>query len=272
MPARPLPFGLYFMYDVKQFDPAEWSSPPLEARLVTRQALGKVCVGRGAVNQKGPESALLAAFTHSRRREKRCPSISCSSAKAKRKLARPTFRRSSASPGAAALQNCIGVFMPNASQDSMGKLTFRLGAKGIVDWSWSQPASAGAVAPPDIHSSLEAIVDSPAWRSRSRAQHSGRPTATRSRSTDSPIKWPLTDDEKTMIANASKARAKPGEKSNTARSIGSTISPGNRLTSGWNRSRPSTSKDWSAVTLDLVAKQFCPIAPSPRSTCVLFPT
>ena len=23
--------GLYFMYDVKQFDPSEWSSPPLEA-------------------------------------------------------------------------------------------------------------------------------------------------------------------------------------------------------------------------------------------------
>ena len=29
--------GLYFMYDVKQFDPAEWSSPPLESPL-RRQA------------------------------------------------------------------------------------------------------------------------------------------------------------------------------------------------------------------------------------------
>src|SRR5215510_9045760 len=28
--------GLYFMYDVKQFDPAEWTSPPLEARLVDK--------------------------------------------------------------------------------------------------------------------------------------------------------------------------------------------------------------------------------------------
>src|SRR5882724_4288268 len=26
--------GLYFMYDVKQVDPAEWSSPPWEAKLV----------------------------------------------------------------------------------------------------------------------------------------------------------------------------------------------------------------------------------------------
>src|SRR3954471_22606052 len=28
--------GLYFMYDVKQFDPKEWTSPPLEARLVDK--------------------------------------------------------------------------------------------------------------------------------------------------------------------------------------------------------------------------------------------
>ena len=27
----PKTVGLYFMYDVKQFDPAEWSSPPTEA-------------------------------------------------------------------------------------------------------------------------------------------------------------------------------------------------------------------------------------------------
>src|SRR2546423_10253695 len=52
--------GLYFMYDVKQFDPAEWTSPPLEARLVDKPGIGKAIVGRGAVNQKGPEAAFLA--------------------------------------------------------------------------------------------------------------------------------------------------------------------------------------------------------------------
>src|SRR4249919_27846 len=54
--------GLYFMYDVKQFDPAEWTSPPLESKLVDKPGLGKVLVGRGAVNQKGPEAAFLAAL------------------------------------------------------------------------------------------------------------------------------------------------------------------------------------------------------------------
>ena len=52
--------GLYFMYDVKQYDAAEWTSPPLEGRLVDKPGLGKAIVGRGAVNQKGPESAFLA--------------------------------------------------------------------------------------------------------------------------------------------------------------------------------------------------------------------
>src|SRR5574342_367130 len=52
--------GLYFMYDVKQVDPAEWSSPPWAAALVDKPGFGKVVMGRGAVNQKGPEACFLA--------------------------------------------------------------------------------------------------------------------------------------------------------------------------------------------------------------------
>src|SRR5580692_1405639 len=42
----PRTVGIYFMYDVKQVDPAEWSSPPFEARLVERPGIGKVLIGR----------------------------------------------------------------------------------------------------------------------------------------------------------------------------------------------------------------------------------
>ena len=38
----PKTFGLYYMYDVKQADPAEWSSPPFEARIVDKPGFGKV--------------------------------------------------------------------------------------------------------------------------------------------------------------------------------------------------------------------------------------
>src|SRR4030095_1880789 len=58
----PRTVGIYFMYDVKQFDPAEWTSPPLEAKIIDKPGYGKAVVGRGAVNQKGPESAFLAAL------------------------------------------------------------------------------------------------------------------------------------------------------------------------------------------------------------------
>src|SRR5437763_15687315 len=41
----PKTVGLYFMYDVKQFDPGEWTSPPTEARIVDKPPLGKVMIG-----------------------------------------------------------------------------------------------------------------------------------------------------------------------------------------------------------------------------------
>ena len=69
----PRTVGLYFMYDVKQFDPAEWTSPPTEARIVDKPPLGKVIVGRGAVNQKGPEAAFLAALHAIRGAGKKLP-------------------------------------------------------------------------------------------------------------------------------------------------------------------------------------------------------
>lgn len=42
----PHTLGLYFIYDVKQVDPAEWSSPPWDAAIVDKSGLGKVVVGR----------------------------------------------------------------------------------------------------------------------------------------------------------------------------------------------------------------------------------
>src|SRR2546422_19270 len=69
----PRTIGLYFMYDVKQADPAEWSSPPWDAVLVDKSGFGKVLMGRGAVNQKGPEAAFLAALHAIRGAGKKVP-------------------------------------------------------------------------------------------------------------------------------------------------------------------------------------------------------
>src|SRR5262245_26817660 len=69
----PHTLGVYFMYDVKQVDPAEWSSPPFEAALVDKAGLGKILIGRGAVNQKGPEATFLAALHAIRSAGKKMP-------------------------------------------------------------------------------------------------------------------------------------------------------------------------------------------------------
>src|SRR5438874_2022412 len=50
----PKTLGLYFMYDVKQADPAEWSSPPFEAALLDKPGLGKIIMGRGERWGRGP--------------------------------------------------------------------------------------------------------------------------------------------------------------------------------------------------------------------------
>lgn len=51
----PTTLAVDFMFRVNQYDPAEWSSAPLEGRIVDRPGLGKVMIGRGATNQKGRE-------------------------------------------------------------------------------------------------------------------------------------------------------------------------------------------------------------------------
>src|SRR3954452_7374707 len=114
----PKTVGLYFMYDVKQFDPAEWTSPPLEARIVDKPGLGKVMIGRGAVNQKGPEAAFLAALHAIQGAGKKMPVNLVLVAEGEEEIGSPhtpqLFRRLEVLN---ALKKCLGVFMPFAAQD-----------------------------------------------------------------------------------------------------------------------------------------------------------
>src|SRR5437667_2096302 len=158
--------GLYFMYDVKQFDPAEWTSPPLEARLVDKPGLGKVIVGRGAVNQKGPQAAFLAALHAIRGAGKKMPVNLVMVAEGEEEIGSPHIGQLVHRPEVeAALRKTIGVFMPSASQDLDGVVTVSLGAKGVAELELVSSGEKWGRGPAkDIHSSLKAMVDSPAWR------------------------------------------------------------------------------------------------------------
>src|ERR1700735_283818 len=157
--------GIYFMYDVKQFDPSEWSSPPLEGRIVDKEGLGKVCVGRGAVNQKGPETAFLGALHAFKAAGKTLPVNLVLVCEGEEEIGSPHFPEVVRQPKVtAALQKCIGVFMPAAGQDLDGTVEISLGAKGVVELEMISSGEHWGRGPQhDVHSSLEAQVDSPSW-------------------------------------------------------------------------------------------------------------
>jgi acetylornithine deacetylase/succinyl-diaminopimelate desuccinylase-like protein len=161
----PRTLGLYFMYDVKQVDPAEWSSPPFEAALVDKPGLGKILVGRGAVNQKGPEAAFLAALRAIRGAGKKPPVNLVFVAEGEEEIGSPHFRQVVGRPEVlSALKRCSGVFMPFASQDPGGEVTINLGAKGVIELELVASGERWGRGPKrDIHSSNKARVDSPAW-------------------------------------------------------------------------------------------------------------
>ena len=161
----PRTVGLYFMYDVKQADPAEWSSPPFDAALVDKPGLGKIIVGRGAVNQKGPEATFLAALHAIRGAGKKLPVNFVFVAEGEEEIGSPHFPQIVGRPEVqAALRKCTGVFMPFAAQGLGGDVTMYLGAKGVVELELTSSGEKWGRGPrKDIHSSNKARVDSPAW-------------------------------------------------------------------------------------------------------------
>jgi len=158
-------FGLYFMYDVKQADPAEWSSPPFDAAIVDKPGFGKVLMGRGAVNQKGPEAAFLAALHAIRGAGKKIPINIILVAEGEEEIGSPHFRQVVNHPDvAAALRETVGVVMPSASQDPDGNVSVSLGAKGVIEVELIASGEKWGRGPGiDVHSSNRARLDSPAF-------------------------------------------------------------------------------------------------------------
>jgi acetylornithine deacetylase/succinyl-diaminopimelate desuccinylase-like protein len=195
--------GIYFMYDVKQFDPAEWSSPPLEARIVDKPGLGKAIVGRGAVNQKGPEAAFLAALHAFKASGRKLPVNLVLVAEGEEEIGSPHFPQIVNDPEvAAALRKCKGIFLPSAGQDPDGSSDITLGSKGVIELELVSSGEKWGRGPVrDVHSSLKAMVDSPAWR----LVHALNTLVTPDGNTPAIDGWfekvrPLTAREKALIA------------------------------------------------------------------------
>jgi acetylornithine deacetylase/succinyl-diaminopimelate desuccinylase-like protein len=157
--------AVYFMYDVKQFVPSEWSSPPLEARLVQKPGLGTVCMGRGAVNQKGPQNSFLGALHAFKASGKKLPVNLVLVCEGEEEIASPHFGEIINNPAVFPfVKNCVGVLTPDPAQALDGSVQVEAGAKGVVELELvSSGESWGRGPKKDVHSSLEAQVDSPSW-------------------------------------------------------------------------------------------------------------
>ena len=199
--------GIYFMYDVKQYDPAEWSSPPLEGRIVDKPGYGRAIVGRGAVNQKGPEGAFLAALHAFKAAGRKLPVNLVLVAEGEEEIGSPHFPQIVRRPDvAAALAKTEGVFLPSAGQDPDGSADITLGAKGIIEVELVSSGEKWGRGPSkDVHSSLKAMVDSPVWH----LVHALNTLVTADGNTPAIEGWfekvrPLSVREKALIAETAK--------------------------------------------------------------------
>jgi acetylornithine deacetylase/succinyl-diaminopimelate desuccinylase-like protein len=153
---------LYLMYDV-QPEETGWKVPAFEGRIVDHD-LGRVLMARGATNQKGPERALLNALDSIIRTRGTLPVNILVVAEGEEELGSPNYPRVIDSYEER-LKQADGVFFPLNAQAGTGTVSLPLGVKGILVVELEAAGGKhGGPTRAEIHSSLKAIVDAPAWR------------------------------------------------------------------------------------------------------------
>jgi acetylornithine deacetylase/succinyl-diaminopimelate desuccinylase-like protein len=153
---------IYMMYDV-QPEETGWKVPAFDGAIVDHD-LGRVLMARGATNQKGPERAFLNAIDSIVKTEGKLPVNLLVVAEGEEELGSPNYPQV-IDKYEARLKKADGVFFPANAQDGTGAVSLPLGVKGILVVELE--AAGGAHGGPkhaEIHSSLKAIVDAPAWR------------------------------------------------------------------------------------------------------------
>ena len=130
--------------------------------------------------------------------------------------------------------------MPSASQDPDGVVTVSLGAKGVVELELVSSGEKWGRGPAkDIHSSLKAMVDSPAWHLIKALDTLVSADGNTITIDDYPKPRPLSADERAMIAEASKRRSEEKAKQSAlGQALDRRPAVGRRRTSGSSRSRP----------------------------------
>lgn len=158
----PRTLAVYMMYDV-QPEETGWSVNAFEGALVDNPH-GKVLMGRGATNQKGPERAFLNALEAIIATDRKLPVNLMVAAEGEEELGSPNYPEI-IGKYEARLKGADAVLFPMTSQDAMGEASLPLGVKGIVMMELeARGGPGGGPTRAEIHSSLKAVVDAPALR------------------------------------------------------------------------------------------------------------
>ena len=162
---RPTWLAIYFMYDVKQFDPAEWSSPPLEAGSSTSPGSARSSSGEARRTRRGRRSRVLAALHAFKAAGTKLPVNLVLVCEGEEEIGSPNFSQIVFKPEVeAALRKCVGIVIPLGTRSSMAPCRSTSGAKGIVELELVSTGEKWGRGPTlDVHSSYEAQIDSPAW-------------------------------------------------------------------------------------------------------------
>jgi acetylornithine deacetylase/succinyl-diaminopimelate desuccinylase-like protein len=153
---------VYMMYDV-QPEETGWQVPAFEGAMQETD-LGRVLIARGATNQKGPERAFLNALGSMIKVRRTLPVNLFVVAEGEEELGSPHYPEV-IDKYESRLTQASGVFFPLNAQEPSGTVSLPLGVKGNLVFELE--AAGGPQGGPtraEIHSSLKAIVDAPAWR------------------------------------------------------------------------------------------------------------
>ena len=162
---QPHTLVIYSEYDVMPADEPDWQVKPFEAELVEQPELGRVLMGRGARNQKGPLVSILNAVEALVAVDGKPPVNLMFVFEGEEELGSrhlPEFIQKYAGR----LQKADAMLAPHTHMDRQGEALLWAGSKGIIVLELEASGKRWGRGPSgaDAHSCYKAFVDSPTWR------------------------------------------------------------------------------------------------------------
>lgn len=157
--------AIYCLYDVQPVDEKNWHYPPFGATITEIKPFGRVVVGRGALNTKGPYINWLNAMESIIAIEGNLPVNVMFILEGEEEIGSPHFHQI-VERYKDRLKSAVAVFGPNPNQDESGRAMMELGNKGMVNLELECSGKNWGKGPKVsfIHSSFKSVVDSPVLR------------------------------------------------------------------------------------------------------------